>query len=325
MQEMKTVESKKPTGFRITAKKAISGGYGSSIALILLFIVASIISPYFLTTINITNLLRQVSVYGFMSLGLTLVILSGGIDLSVGGVMTLSSLLSAVLCFRGYNDFYAVSLGIGIGVAFGLANGLIIALFKVESFVVTLGTQFVAFGLGYSLSGGKTVLPDLSPFMLYLSNGYIGPIPFPVILLLSTYAIFGFLMSNTAFGRHIHALGGNEKASKFCGINTAGIKVAVYTISGFLAGIAGVLLLSRSSVGDPTAGLAIVLFIIASVIVGGNHFVGGIGNVGFTLVGLLILGILGNILNMLGVVFYVQQIVQGAIVVFAVVVSTRME
>jgi len=212
-----------------------------------------------------------------------------------------------------------------VGGIFGMANGFIIAKFKVEPFVITLGSQFVAFGFGYSLCGGRTVLATLSPQINFLCNGFIGSVPFPVILLVTTYAIFGFLMSNTAFGRHINALGGNERAVQFCGINVSLMKIVIYSISGCLAGFSGVLMLSRSTVGDPTAGIAVVLTIIASVIVGGNHFVGGIGNVGFTLIGLLILGILGNILNMLGVVFYVQQIIQGIIVITAVVISTRMD
>jgi len=305
-------------------RRIISGGYGSLIALIGLFIFSSLISPYFLTQVNIFNLLRQCCVSGFMSLGMTLVILSGGIDLSVGGVMTLCSILAAILSGK-INPLLIILLPILVGGIFGLANGLIIAKFRVEPFVVTLGSQFIAFGLGYSLCGGKTVLATLSPLIAFLSDGFIGPVPFPVILLLVTFAIFGFLMSNTAFGRHIHALGGNERAAQFCGINVSFMKVVIYFISGCLAGFAGVMLLSRSTVGDPTAGIAIVLTIIASVIVGGNHFVGGIGNVGFTLIGLLILGMIGNILNMLGVVFYVQQIVQGIIVIAAVVISTRMD
>ena len=305
-------------------RKIISGGYGSSIALIGLFILSSYISPYFLTKINIFNLLRQSSIFGFMSLGMTLVILSGGIDLSVGGVMTLCSILAAILSGK-INPLLIILLPIMVGGIFGLANGLIIAKFKVEPFVITLGSQFVAFGFGYSLCGGRTVLPTLSPQIEFLCNGFIGSVPFPVILLVTTYAIFGFLMSNTAFGRHINALGGNERAVQFCGINVSLMKIVIYSISGCLAGFSGVLMLSRSTVGDPTAGIAVVLTIIASVIVGGNHFVGGIGNVGFTLIGLLILGILGNILNMLGVVFYVQQIIQGIIVITAVVISTRMD
>lgn len=305
-------------------RKIISGGYGSSIALIGLFILSSYISPYFLTEINIFNLLRQSSIFGFMSLGMTLVILSGGIDLSVGGVMTLCSILAAILSGK-INPLLIILLPIMVGGIFGLANGFIIAKFKVEPFVITLGSQFVAFGFGYSLCGGRTVLAILSPQINFLCNGFIGSVPFPVILLVTTYAIFGFLMSNTAFGRHINALGGNERAVQFCGINVSLMKIVIYSISGCLAGFSGVLMLSRSTVGDPTAGIAVVLTIIASVIVGGNHFVGGIGNVGFTLIGLLILGILGNILNMLGVVFYVQQIIQGIIVITAVVISTRMD
>jgi len=305
-------------------KKIISGGYGSSIALIGLFILSSYISPYFLTKVNIFNFLRQISIFGFMSLGMTLVILSGGIDLSIGGVMTLCSILAAILSGK-INPLLIILLPIMVGGIFGLANGFIITKFKVEPFVITLGSQFVAFGFGYSLCGGRTVLTTLSPQINFLSNGFIGSIPFPVILLITTYAIFGFLMRNTAFGRHINALGGNERAVQFCGINVSLMKIVIYSISGCLAGFSGVLMLSRSTVGDPTAGIAVVLIIIASVIVGGNHFVGGIGNVGFTLIGLLILGILGNILNMLGVVFYVQQIIQGSIVIAAVVISTRMD
>ena len=325
MNEQTGVSATKPGKFELFLKEIVSGGYGSSVALIGLFIVSSLASPYFLTQINIFNLLRQICVYGFMSLGLTLVILSGNIDLSIGGVMTLCSLTAAVMSVKGYHPFLIILIPILVGGIFGLVNGLIIAKFKVESFVVTIGTQFVAFGLGYSLSGGKTILADLDPMIAYLSDGFIGPVPFPVILLGITYAIFAFIISNTAFGHYIHALGGNEKAAQFCGVNTAGVKVVIYIICGALSGFAGVMLLARSTVGDPTAGNVIVLTIIASVIVGGNHFAGGIGNVGFTLIGLLILGMLGNLLNMLGVVFYVQQIVQGLIVVVAVVVSTRIE
>ena len=305
-------------------RKIISGGYGSSIALIGLFILSSCISPYFFTKVNIFNFLRQSSIFGFMSLGMTLVILSGGIDLSIGGVMTLCSILAAILSGK-VNPLLVILLPVIVGGIFGLANGFIITKFRVEPFVITLGTQFIAFGFGYSLCGGRTILATLSPQSNFLSNGFISSIPFPVILLVTTYAIFGFLMKNTAFGRHINALGGNEMAVQFCGINVPLMKIVIYTISGCLAGFSGVLMLSRSTVGDPTAGIAVVLIIIASVIVGGNHFVGGIGNVWFTLIGMLILGILGNILNMLGVVFYVQQIIQGMIVITAVVISTRID
>jgi len=305
-------------------RKIISGGYGSSIALIGLFILSSCISPYFFTKVNIFNFLRQSSIFGFMSLGMTLVILSGGIDLSIGGVMTLCSILAAILSGK-VNPLLVILLPVIVGGIFGLANGFIITKFRVEPFVITLGTQFIAFGFGYSLCGGRTILATLSPQINFLSNGFISSIPFPVILLVTTYAIFGFLMKNTAFGRHINALGGNEMAVQFCGINVSLMKIVIYTISGCLAGFSGVLMLSRSTVGDPTAGIAVVLIIIASVIVGGNHFVGGIGNVWFTLIGMLILGILGNILNMLGVVFYVQQIIQGMIVITAVVISTRID
>ena len=146
-----------------------------------------------------------------------------------------------------------------------------------------------------------------------------------MILLFIIYAIFAFMMSNTSFGRHVHAIGGNEQATRVCGVNVDLMKIAIYTISGTLSGFAGVMMLSRATVGDPTIGIGIVLTIIASVIIGGNHFVGGIGNVGFTLIGLVILGTIGNLLNILGVVFYVQQIISGIIVIIAVVVSTRME
>jgi ribose/xylose/arabinose/galactoside ABC-type transport system permease subunit len=207
------VSVKKPGKLQLFLKKIVSGGYGSSVALIALFIVSSLVSPYFLTQINIFNLLRQICVYGFMSLGLTLVILSGNIDLSIGGVMTLCSLTAAVMSVKGYHPFLIILISLLVGGIFGLVNGLIVAKFRVESFVVTIGTQFIAFGLGYSLSGGKTILADLDPAIAYLSDGFIGPVPFPVILLGVTYAIFAFIISNTAFGHYIHALGGNEKAA----------------------------------------------------------------------------------------------------------------
>jgi len=229
-----------PSRLKIVAEKLYKGGYGSSIGLVALFIIGSFLSPYFLTTINILNLLRQVCIYGFMSMGMTLVILAGGIDLSVGGIMTASSVLAAVLAGR-VDTFLVFLLPTLLGCMFGLINGVIIAKFKVESFVITLGTQFIAFGLGYAICGGKTVLPADFPFVLdFLMNGFVGPIPFPIILLFALYIFFAFIMSYTSFGRYIHAIGGNEKAVRFCGVNVDLMKIAIYTISGVLSGFAGV-------------------------------------------------------------------------------------
>ncbi len=303
----------------------IANKYVTLSGLLALILVSSLLSDAFLTVPNFFNIIRQITILGFMSLGMTLVILSGGIDLSVGAILALSAVGSAQLILvTDVSPYMIILIMVLAGGLVGFCNGLIITKGGAEPFLVTLGMHIILRGVSFIICNGRTLpLGDKTPPEIrFIANGFIGPIPMPVILIGIFYLIFALIMYHTIFGRYIYALGGNAEVVRLAGVSVLWMKVKVYILSGMLSAIAGIIHISRINAGDPTAGDLKVLPVIAAVIIGGTRFVGGIGNVLFTIIGLLIVGIINNILNLLGAVYYVQMIAQGITVILAVIIST---
>lgn len=316
----------KSTAAQVTDKfSKIAGNYLILSGLVVLIIISSLLSDAFLTINNIFNIIKQITILGFMSLGMTVVILAGGIDLSVGAILAMSAVGTAQLILQSnLSPFLIITVMLLAGGFVGFCNGFIIAKGNAEPFLVTLGMQIILRGVSFIICNARTLpLGDNIPTAIYaLSNGFIGPIPYPLVLLAVVYIVFALFMYYSVFGRYVYAMGGNTEVLRLAGVSVHWMKVKVFTISGILAAFAGIIHVSRINAGDPTAGDLKVLPVIAAVIIGGTRFAGGRGNVLYTIVGLLIVGIINNILNLLGAVFYVQMIAQGLTIIVAVVIST---
>lgn len=294
------------------------------IGLLTLFILASTLSDVFLTANNLTNVLRQISVLGFAALGMTIVILTGNIDLSIIGNVSMTTTLVAVLLQNGWSVIPMIIVVILAGAFIGLLNGVIISYFKIESFVITMGMQVVCFGLALFIAGGRTVIvQNLSPFMSNLASEKLGMFPVMFLILIAFYTIFYIFTKKTKMGRYIYALGGNEEVSYVSGVNVTLVRTTAYVLSGVMAGVAGIFTFSRSLCGDPSAGAALGMYVVAAVVIGGTKMSGGRGSVLFTIIGIIIIGIINNTLNLVGFEYYAQQIIQGVIIIFAVVISSK--
>lgn len=293
------------------------------IALVGLMIVITIINPSFLTTNNLLNLLLQVTANGFIAFGMTFVILTGGIDLSVGSSLALSSALAAGLIGGGLPVPVAIVLAICLGGLFGMLNGLLIAYGKLAPFIVTLATMTIFRGATLVYTNGNPVTKGLSDSFLFqfLGQGYIVGIPFPVILMFLVFVILAILLHKTAFGKAVYALGGNEKAAYISGIKLNKVKIIIYTISGMMASLSGLIIISRLSSAQPTAGASYEMDAIAAVVLGGTSLSGGKGRIWGTLIGALIIGVLNNGLNIIGVSAFWQQVVKGIVILIAVLLD----
>jgi ribose transport system permease protein len=289
--------------------------------LVLLCIVLSIVTPVFLTATNIFNVLRQVSLNLYVACAMTMVIILGGIDLSVGSVIALSGVITGgLISFSGYSVPVAVICGLLSGVAIGAVNGLIISLTTIPPFIVTLATMNIARGIAYVYTGGQPIRV-MSESFNFIGAGYVGSLPVPVIYMVVIVFISYLILNRSKMGRHIYAVGGNNQAAQFSGINTRKVKFFVYTLSGLLSGIAGVVLASRMFSGQPTAGQGAEMDAIAAVVLGGTSMSGGVGKIGGTVIGGLIIGILSNGLNLLNINSFWQYIVKGVVILLAVFID----
>lgn len=307
---------------------------GSAIGLLLLVIVAAIATQgNFLSASNLTNVFRQVTIMGFASLGMCIVIITGNIDLSIIGNVSMTTVITAVLMTQGMPTPLIVLIVLLSGMAVGLINGVILSVWKIESFVVTMGMQVVCFGMAMLVSGNRTVivpgnLLSQYTFLTNLSQWQITVIPkvliFPVmfLIMLAFYLLFWVFTARTKMGRYIFALGGNEEVSYISGVNVTIVRIVSYVISGFTAAIAGIFMFSRSMCGDPTAGNSLGMYVVAAVVVGGTKMSGGRGNVLFNIMGIFVIGIINNLLNLVGAPYQLQQIIQGCIIILAVVMSS---
>ena len=297
---------------------------GIIIALLVLCVflaVNPLTSASFLTQQNIFNILRQISSNLYLACGMTMVIILGGIDLSVGSVIALSGCIAAG-CVARYDMpiVIALSAGLAIGILVGMFNGYVIAKTTIPPFITTLATMNIARGLAQIYTGGSPVRVVSSEWQ-FLGAGYIGPVPTPVIILAIILIITALIMNKTKIGRHIYAVGGNAQAATFSGIKVWKVKFFVHTFSGIMAGLAGIVLASRMYSGQPTAGQGAEMDAIAAVVVGGTSMSGGAGKIGGTIIGGLIIGILNNGLNLMNVNTFWQDVVKGVVILLAVFID----
>jgi ribose transport system permease protein len=292
------------------------------IGLILLSIALSIASPYFFTSRNMINLARQVSLNAIIATGMTFVILTGGIDLSVGSIVAFTgTLIAGFIVNSGMSPVLASILGLALGTSFGVFNGLVISNTKIPPIIVTLGTMSMARGAALLYTGGSPIA-GLSAGFKFIGRGYLGAIPVPVWIMVIILAVASVVLNKTKFGRHVCALGDNEETVRLSGISVKAIKMKIYMITGFMSAIAGLILAARLGSGQPLAGEGWELDAIAATVVGGTDIMGGRGTIIGTLIGAFIIGIINNGLNLLNVSPYLQLVVKGAVIVGAVFVRS---
>ena len=275
----------------------------------------------FLTPNNMFNILRQNASNLFLATGMTMVIILGGIELSVGSVIALSGCVAAGCVVNlGLPEAVGFLAAILVGAIVGMFNGLVICKTDIPPFIVSLACMNIAKGIALVYTQGAPIRCMTDAFK-FPGAGYVGPVPTPVILMLIVFVIAALMINRTQLGRHIYAVGGNAQAAKFSGINVSKVKFIVYTYTGIMAGIAGVVVASRLYSGQPTAGDGAEMDAIAAVVVGGTSMSGGSGRIGGTLIGVLIIGVLNNGLNLMGVDSNWQYIVKGLVILLAVYVD----
>ncbi len=290
------------------------------VGLIVVSIVMVFASDSFLSASNISNILRQVSINALIAVGMTYVILTGGIDLSVGAVMALAGTLAAGLMAGGMNGVLALIICLLIGLGFGLANGAFVAFAGMPPIIVTLATMGIARGLGLIYTGGYPI-SGLPAWINWFGEGRFLGIQAPIVIMIVVYVLGWVLLERTPFGRYVYAIGGNETATRLSGVRVARSKLLIYAISGFTAAVAAVVLTGRLMSGQPNSGQGFELDAIAAVVLGGTSIAGGRGSLIGTLLGALLLGVLNNGLNMVGVNPYVQTVVKGIIILLAIYIG----
>lgn len=307
-----------------TSSKEMLGKLGPLLGLFLIVIVITILNPSFMTTDNILNILRQVSISALIAFGMTFVILTGGIDLSVGSTLALTGAVAATMLASGMDPVLTIFAALLLGAILGAVNGVIIAKGKVAPFIATLATMTIYRGLTLVYTDGRPV-SDLGNEITFqmLGKGYFFGIPVPVCTMILAFIALYVIMHKTTFGRRVYAVGGNEAASKLSGINVDRVKIAVYSLTGMLAALSALILTSRLNSAQPTAGTSYELDAIAAVVLGGTSLTGGKGWIFGTLVGALIIGVLNNGLNLIGVSSFFQQVVKGIVILIAVLIDRK--
>lgn len=298
--------------------------HGALIALVVVCLFAFARYETFLTEENLVNILRQNSMVGLIALGMTYVILTGGIDLSVGSLFAISCVVAATLAK--YGLLVALLGAVAAATILGFINGVVIAKARIQPFIVTLAMMIAARGLALAVTGEKSISAgrDAPASFGWLARGYVGPVPVPVLLVFVAFIIGWLVLNHTRFGRHVYAVGDNEEAARLMGLNVGRVTIGVYALSGALAGLAGVIFASRLGTGQPTAGVGWELDAIAAVVVGGTLLTGGQGGVGSTLVGVLLLGVILNILTKENISSWWQLVLRGVILLAVVIVQNRL-
>ena len=305
--------------------------FQSLLALAVLVIVLSFASDRFLTSENILNVLRQISVNLTVSIGMTMIILTGGIDLSIGSVVALSGAVAAGLLKNGislpywnvtlqFTVFGAIVAGIAVGLVAGWCNGFVITRFRVPPFVATLGMLSIARGLT-QLWTHNYPITNLGKQFTFMGLGYLWGIPMPVWISAALVPVFVLVTRRTRFGRHLYAVGGNERAARLSGVNVNRVKLLAYMFGAALAGVAGLLTAARSNAADPKVGVGYELDSIAAVVIGGTSLAGGRGSILGTVLGCLIIGVLNNGLGLVGVSSEWQLVVKGVVIIVAVAID----
>jgi ribose transport system permease protein len=292
-------------------------------ALCFMSILMSLVSPYFFKTENIFNLLRGMSTIGIMSIGMTMIIITGGIDLSVGSLLGVTGMLTARLMYQGISPAIALIGGLGIGCLLGLINGMIITKVKVTPFIATLGMLSIGRGLTYLIATGlqgavASNIPMTNQKINFLGAGYIGPIPFPVIEMTILVILFSLFLKYSVLGRQIYAVGSNEEAARLSGVNTEKIKLFVYTLTGALCALSGIMCAGLLSTAATNAGQGNELDVIAAVVIGGASLNGGVGTIIGAIIGAAIMGVLRNSFILLHLPAYMQTVAIGVVIILAV-------
>jgi len=290
---------------------------GILFVLIVLCVILSIVAPRFLTLRNVTNVVRQFSVIAIMSVGMTYVIITAGIDLSVGSIIALSGCMTAWFLVEGYPIWLSVLIGLALGALTGIVNGLLIVKVRLAPFIATLGTMGIARGLVLALTMGYPIQPFPEAFEV-IGRGYLGPIPIPVVIMTVVVIAGHIFLSRTTIGRYIYYVGSNPTAARLSGLNVGRILILVYTVAGLLSGLAAVVLVSRLTSAQSNMGTGWELDAIAAVVIGGTSLAGGEGSVLGSLIGAALMGVIKNALILLGVNVYWQSVVIGIVIVLAV-------
>ncbi|TDB60419.1 ABC transporter permease [Arundinibacter roseus] len=297
------------------------GTYGILLAFIVICVALALSTPRFLTVSNLTIIVTQVSINALLAFGVTFVIITGGIDLSLGSLVAVTGVVAAMFAHPDtFPLIVPLVFALGAGLLMGGFNGLVITKSKVPPFIVTLGTMTIGRGLALILSKGRPI-SNLSDSFNFIGGGKILGIPFPIIILLIVFVACSLLLRKTIWGRYMYAVGGNEQAARASGIPVEKIKMLVYMLSGTLAGLAGLVLTARITTGQPNAGQGFELDAIAAAIIGGTSTSGGSGSMTGTLIGALLIGVISNGLDLLNVTSYYQQVVMGVIIIGAVILD----
>jgi ribose transport system permease protein len=314
-------DAKTSKGFQLSQ---MTQKLGPLLGLFILIVIVSILNPSFLEPLNILNLLRQVSINALIAFGMTFVILTGGIDLSVGSTLALSSAFVANMLVAGYDPILSILAGCLLGGVMGMVNGLLVTQGKMAPFIATLATMTIFRGLTLVYTDGNPItgLGDSMTFQLF-GRGYQFGIPVPAITMIIAFAVLWVILHKTAFGRKTYAIGGNEKAAIVSGIKVSRVKIMIYSLAGMLSALAGAILTSRLNSAQPTAGTSYELDAIAAVVLGGTSLSGGRGRIVGTLIGALIIGTLNNGLNLLGVSSFYQMVVKGIVILIAVLIDRK--
>jgi ribose transport system permease protein len=295
--------------------------FGTLLGLAALSVVLWAMTPYFLTIANLLNIAQQTSINAIVAVGMTYVIISGGIDLSVGSIVALSGVALGAALQDGQAVPIALAIAILVGLACGLLNGIIVSWGGLPPFIVTLGMMSIARGAALLFTEGRPVSGFDTGFR-WLATGQVGPVPAPIVVTLIVYPIAHVVLTRTTFGRYVYAIGGNEEATRLSGVNVRLHKSVIYGVAGLASAIAAILLTARLNSAQPIAGMMYELDAIAATVIGGTSLIGGEGSLAGTLIGALIMGVLRNGLNLLGVSSFLQQIVIGAVIIAAVLIDT---
>lgn len=298
--------------------------FGTLIGLVFLVIILWILTPHFMTISNLLNVVQQTSINAIIAVGLTFVIITAGIDLSVGSILAFSGVVLASVLNAGIPVPIAMLTGLGVGFLCGIGNGLLISYGRLPPFISTLGLMSVARGAALLYTHGRPISGFTNSFR-YLATGEILHIPIPVIIMVIVYLIAHFVLTRTIFGRYTYAIGGNEEAATLSGVNVKLYKTMVYGLCGLLSGLAAIILTARLNSAQPIAGIMYELDAIAATVIGGTSLMGGEGRVTGTLIGALIMGIIRNGLNLLGVSSFLQQIVIGSVIIIAVLIDMTLK
>ncbi|MGZ8376406.1 MAG: ABC transporter permease [Gemmatirosa sp.] len=314
-----------PAGGRTPRWRTLLREQGALVALVVVFIIG--VSRYvaFATPENLLNVLRQNSMVGLVALGMTFVILTGGIDLSVGAVLAVAGVVAAALSPQG--TLVALAGGLAAAAVLGLVNGLLVTRARIQPFVVTLATMIAARGAALAFTGEQSVRVDpAASGLTWLGRGTLGPLPVPVLLLALAFAVGWIVLCHRPFGRHVYAAGDDDAAARLLGLRVDRVLLGVYVLSAVLAGLAGIVLAGRLGAGQPVAGTGWELDAIAAVVVGGTVLTGGRGGAGLTLAGVLLLGLILNLLNLEGTISpWWQWVVRGVFLLGVVVVQSRVQ